>query len=382
MDAGGSLTVAALEFTGGGVEEMVAQELGGRLGLEKPGGVSQDLIAAREGADHEAVPRGEDFVVEMGAGTETAFGEERGAVVAKAMFHVLNGAFEAFGDGLVGKTADEDVEAFEFAVGIGNRGRRCRPARRHRRRKIQGQRSSPRTRRPHHGSRHKKRLGLFGRVFFRQAVGILRGKVGAGAVGMAEVLHDVAQDAGGGADKKVGGEADLRELGLIVEHFLEVGDMPFGVDGIAMKTAAEMIVHAAAGHFAEGVKRHAEGRFGFVGGAVFLRGEMEKEFEIDRARKFRRAAEAPLAGVKHAGVLGEGERDGGGGIPGAVGRGAVFRFGLAQSSEKRLSPLLDLPAVGLPDLGDAAQDGDETGAAGGDRSAGNRCRRGRGGGRA
>ena len=51
---------------------------------------------------------------------------------------------------------------------------------------------------------------------------------------------------------------DDGELRLIVEHFLEVRDVPELIHRVAVEAAAEMIVHAAVGHLAQREQRHAE----------------------------------------------------------------------------------------------------------------------------
>ena len=48
------------------------------------------------------------------------------------------------------------------------------------------------------------------------------------------------------------------ELALVVEHLLEVRDEPALVDRVAMEAAAELIVHAALGHLAQGQQHHVE----------------------------------------------------------------------------------------------------------------------------
>src|SRR5438067_12301526 len=42
------------------------------------------------------------------------------------------------------------------------------------------------------------------------------------------------------------------KLGLIVKHLFEVRHVPVAIDRVAMKAAAQMIVHAASRHFAKG----------------------------------------------------------------------------------------------------------------------------------
>src|SRR6266403_4477080 len=48
------------------------------------------------------------------------------------------------------------------------------------------------------------------------------------------------------------------ELGLIVEHFFEMRDVPVGIDGIAVEPAAQMIMHSAGRHLAQSEKIHLQ----------------------------------------------------------------------------------------------------------------------------
>ena len=121
------------------------------------------------------------------------------------------------------------------------------------------------------------------------------------AVGVGQVAEDVLEDVAG--DLRVEGVAgDLEgfeigegELGLIVEHFLEVGDEPVSVDGVAVEAAAELVVHAALGHFAQGEESHVEG--------FFLAGERvvaQEEVVGDGAGKLGGLAEAAEFCIKSA----------------------------------------------------------------------------------
>ena len=47
------------------------------------------------------------------------------------------------------------------------------------------------------------------------------------------------------------------ELGVVVEHLLEVGNQPAFVHAVAVKSAAELVVKAAQTHHAQGGERHA-----------------------------------------------------------------------------------------------------------------------------
>ncbi len=78
------------------------------------------------------------------------------------------------------------------------------------------------------------------------------------AVGVAQVPQDVGDDLGehlteaGLAGHLPGVEVEPGEEGLVIEHLLEVGDHPEGVDRVAGEPAAEVVVHAAGGHGVEG----------------------------------------------------------------------------------------------------------------------------------
>ena len=83
------------------------------------------------------------------------------------------------------------------------------------------------------------------------------------------------------------------ELRLIVKHLFEMGHVPVTIDRVPVKPAAEMIVHAAGGHFAQGKQGHFECLFaGFA--FRIARVKSGKKIERDRARKFRRRAEPAL----------------------------------------------------------------------------------------
>jgi len=195
-------------------------------------------------------------------------------------------------------------------------------------------------------------FGFPGRIFLRQAVGILGGEERAERAG--EIVLDVLEDVAGDfrenlvARHLVRTEIDLRELGLIVEHFLKVGHMPLGIDGVTMEAAAEVIVNSARRHLAQGIQDHAPRGVHILLRKVFPAGDVEKEFEIHGPGKFRRASETAFARVKHPGVLGKAQGHGFIDIP-FVGTGSDhFGFGLAQGGEKRLGFFLDLLAISLP----------------------------------
>jgi len=46
------------------------------------------------------------------------------------------------------------------------------------------------------------------------------------------------------------------ELGLIIEHFFKVGNVPPLIGGISMKPAADVIIHSASRHGAKSLESH------------------------------------------------------------------------------------------------------------------------------
>src|SRR5205814_4719655 len=85
----------------------------------------------------------------------------------------------------------------------------------------------------------------------------------------------------------------LQQLGIVIRHFLKVGNEPALVHRVAVEAAGELVVDAAAGHFFERGFRYSEQMF-FFGLLVAL------EQEINRwgMREFWRAAEAAILNVE------------------------------------------------------------------------------------
>src|SRR5207247_2690435 len=90
----------------------------------------------------------------------------------------------------------------------------------------------------------------------------------------------------------------FQELGVIVEHLLEMRREPALVDRIAREAAAEMIVDAA---LADALEREVDGReVARLAGA--LAGPPQK-FEQHRLREFGRAAHAAVDRIDQAADL-------------------------------------------------------------------------------
>ena len=204
-------------------------------------------------------------------------------------------------------------------------------------------------------------LALDGRVVgIDYAIGVFGGEEGAVPVG--HIAQDVIEDAtrGGGVGGVAGNLKRFQvgggELTLVVEHLLEVRHEPALVHGIAVKAAAQLIVHAALGHFPQSEQGGVEG-FAVAGAGV----EAHEEIEHRGAGEFGRAAEAAVVAVEGAAENLEAAIE-----QGIVdGRGAGGRRDLGM-----LAQLLDdvarrcdnLRAIVAPGLGDLAQNGGKAGA--------------------
>ena len=91
----------------------------------------------------------------------------------------------------------------------------------------------------------------------------------------------------------------LEQLGVVVEHLLEMRHQPLFIDRIAGKAAAEMVVDAAGAHpFQAVLDRLEKAR---VGGA---HAGAPEHLHNRRLRKFRRPAQAAIHGVEHIADLG------------------------------------------------------------------------------
>ena len=129
------------------------------------------------------------------------------------------------------------------------------------------------------------------------AVGVFGGVEAAFGVG--HVAEDVTEDAVGGigeCDLAAGEERleiELCELGVVVEHLLEVGHQPGRIHGVTGETATELVVNASGVHVFAGFDDHAQ-RFGVAEARVIR----EKEQRLTRAGEFGRATEPAVAGIE------------------------------------------------------------------------------------
>ena len=102
--------------------------------------------------------------------------------------------------------------------------------------------------------------------------------------------HAPVQGIAGGL---VGLGIELQELGVVIEHLLEVGRLPQAVGGIAGEAAAQLIVDAAHGHLVQGEPHLAQQRL-VAGG----QGIAEQEAPVAGQGELRGPVHAALAAVE------------------------------------------------------------------------------------
>jgi hypothetical protein len=139
----------------------------------------------------------------------------------------------------------------------------------------------------------------------------------------------------------VGIQVEVHQLGVVIEHFLEVGDEPFGVDGIAGEASAQLVMHAAGGHAVAGVEDHGDGV-----GVAGSRGVAEEEGGLGRGNLGGTAEAAVGIVFLHHEV---------GGVGGRAGRAVAIRGRSARyeggAFDHFVGGFEDSPAFG-PDAGD------------------------------
>ena len=245
---------AVIEGFGGRVPEF-----GGDEGEVFPGGGEprrfiHDDSGAGQRAQEESVPRGEDFVVKMGPDTlllhVVEFGLHRGKQA------LLQPAELAFGIG--------DMQDVEARQGIGMAVI------------LEISLGGDADIRDGEGSFILGEDGgdfSFGEAvelaFLPFTVGILGGvkaAVGVGHVAL-EITDNIA-DHGMVlriAADQAGIEIKIDQLGIVIEHFLEVRDEPFFIHRVAGEAAAQLVIHAAGRHPAAG-EEHLIHQFLITGG--------------------------------------------------------------------------------------------------------------------
>jgi hypothetical protein len=191
-------------------------------------------------------------------------------------------------------------------------------------------------------------------------VGVLAG-VEAAIRLVGQVLVDPVKDALRGFSQKwvlrdlVAIEIVLQQFRIVVRHFLEMRDEPALIHGIAVETTAELVIHAAPGHFFERGFGNGEEMFFFRLLIAF-----EEKIDGRSVGEFRRVAEAAILDVETFGdradlLFDDAEIE--------VGAGPGKDFGLRDRVGKRIGGALQLSAFVAVGIGDGQQDAAKTGAA-------------------
>jgi hypothetical protein len=233
-----------------------------------------------EGAEHEAVPGGEDLLVASRPYALFSGGEEPAPNLPDSFPQLLGCEPEFFGDGL-GRAGD-----VQYVLTL----------------EVAPLRHVPVARREVRLLRVEDGFQILGRPDVELAFHALR--VGVfGGVEAALLARHVAQDIvegllGDAAVEVVPGglvrlQVEAGEEGVIVEHLLEVRDEPVGVHGVAGETAAQLVVDAAVGHLPERQLHAVEG--GAVASAVMV---AEQDLQVHGLGEFGGRPEPAEAAVQ------------------------------------------------------------------------------------
>ena len=223
--------------------------------------VDEHARRARERRDHQAVPRRDDFVVEMRP--RPLARASRTACLARASTPITSST------GRPDRAATSSIDCATYRM-FWPVNSPCGSASALPR--VLDAKAPPDDRRV--GA--EQRVDLRGRPDVERAFALLVrvaasacGDLGVGVLGREEravrrrqIAHDVVERVLG--DRRVeriaahlrGLEVREDELRLVVEHLLEVRHAPLGVDRVAMEPAADVIAHAADRHRAQRLERH------------------------------------------------------------------------------------------------------------------------------
>ena len=312
------------------LHHMGGDEAPGFFGRCNPRRFTKGGAGFGEACDHQAVPVGEDLVVEARTDAGRAGGKEFGAERCERFFF-------CFAERLVGAgEAVEDVYFLPIAVG---------------RDVIDGFEE--------HGVFAEQRVDFgFGPdiefAFDAFAVGVERS--GEGTVDSHFAQGPVDGFTGAARVKLfagfgIGGCEKPQELSVVVEHFFKMRGEPAFIDGIAGKAAAQMIVDAA---FADVIEGFADG--GADVGAACAQMHTPEEVDERCLGEFGCALDAAVNGVEQVEqFVGDDLEHGAGGFAGVI----VARL-IGQRLQKPCAVLFDLVGLVVEEAGDFLHQGDET----------------------
>src|SRR5436190_1411660 len=97
-------------------------------------------------------------------------------------------------------------------------------------------------------------------------------------------------------------EISARQLRLIIKHFLEVWHVPVSIDGISMKSAADVVMDSTSRHLSQREQDHFQGVLPRISIRI-VRIKTAEEIKDDRTRKFRAPAETTFVRIERPGEL-------------------------------------------------------------------------------
>ncbi len=306
----------------------------------------QDAAGQREGGDRERGPVGQQLVVGPGRDAFGPRGVETGAALPEDALDVLLGPAELLRE--LGDGADDGEHGLAARLEV--------PGLRHPEARGQN-RSIPLG--VAEGLGERSRIPDVEGAFLAAGVGVLRGEESSARRSHLgeQIVERLAGHAGvvGPLERAIRQGVNPREHGVVVEHLLEVRHEPAGVDGVAVKAAADLVVHSPRRHPVERRLDHPA-RLRVAGAQPAA----EEQLEAHRGGKFRRAAEAALdrvelAGDRRMGALEDGrQRSSGPGRPRDRGAGL-------EVVEHFPGRALELVAARFPGFGDRREDLEEPG---------------------
>ncbi len=189
-----------------------------------------------EGAQGKRIPADQHFVVSSGLGAAAAVIQQSGLDLQYAPAEFIHHHFQLFHFGFPGLVPLQDVPALKIA-GRGKRVDACE--------ELEIFLAAD-------GFTQLRRGPEIGQALLAVDIRVQAGdKPAAGEPHLTDEevqrlrTHDALVFAAG---QQAGVQVGQGKLGVVIQHFLEMGHQPFAVGGVAVETAPDHIIHAAAGH--------------------------------------------------------------------------------------------------------------------------------------
>ena len=135
-------------------------------------------------------------------------------------------------------------------------------------------------------------------VIVQAVVGVLAGVES--SLGIGKDLFDKGKDAQGDLAEEfllgylIPAQVVHQQAGIVIGHFLEVGDDPAFVHGVAMESPADLVINTAPAH---GLESFAHDQEQVVLAGIDIR--IQQKIDGARMRKLRLVAEAAVLGIEH-----------------------------------------------------------------------------------